>query len=81
MEGVADHQGRLMPKMRDKTVHCETCGGRSDITANLDTGKITKITLPTSCKWPNLCSRKFVEGIFDRPFGSRIIQNKFGGEP
>lgn len=71
--------------MRDKTVRCGTCAiegqagtGICYMTANLDTGRVTKCILPPQCKWPSSgrCAEEHKIGIFSRPFGSKIIRTK-----
>jgi len=69
---------RLYQK-RNKHIYCQHCGSTSQLTANLETGKIETMLLSEKCKWPNQCPRKFVEGVFDRPFGEQIIKPKLGG--
>lgn len=70
-----------MAHMRDKEIYCPVCNGRSKVTANLDTGKITGIALASDCKFTGKCPKQFVEGIFDRPFGESVIRPKMGGNP
>jgi len=60
--------------MRSKSCHCMECGATGYVTANLDTGKITEVDVPPICKHPAVCPERFVRGIFDRQFGSRIVR-------
>lgn len=60
--------------MRDKTVHCDKCHTNCTITANLDRGTVVAAKMPKDCKSPAKCIRVFRQGIFDRPFGERLVR-------
>lgn len=65
--------------MRSKAIQCQKCGGRSYVVADLDHGTIESIDLAVACKYPAVCPNEFVEGVFDRQFGARVIIPKMGG--
>ncbi len=69
-----------MTHMRSKSVACHKCGGTSCVVANLDSGKITQVRITPKCYWPAKCPELFARGVFDRPFGSRIIRPTPGAE-
>lgn len=64
-----------MPRMRDRSIHCEVCNGNCQVTANLDTGTLTKAVMAPACKFPQRCLREHTVGIFKRQFGSRILRH------
>lgn len=62
-----------MAHMRDKAITCPRCLKLCRFTANLDDGKITQSVMPPECTHPSKCSRKLIDGIFDRQFGQKLI--------
>lgn len=63
-----------MAHMRDKTVWCTRCNQQCTLTANLDTGRITKMRMPKTCVSIASCLDEYAKGIWSRQFGERIIR-------
>lgn len=64
----------MTTRMRDKTVWCDKCNTSRTITANLDRGTVVSAKIPKECKSPKKCIAATRAGVFDRPFGERLVK-------